>query len=182
MAALFAVLTAVGAFIAIPLYPVPITLQTFFTYLAGAILGGYLGALSQAIYVLLGCIGLPIFAGGKAGFGVLVGPTGGYLIGFIVSAFIIGKLVEIKENPSFIWILASMIFGTLAIYIFGVIQLSVWTKTSIKQAVSFGVLPFLFGDSLKMLMASSISLRVRRFYPSKAHPKLSSGSTTSRCR
>lgn len=164
MAALFGALTATGAFITVPLSPVPITLQTFFTYLAGAILGSHLGALSQAIYVLLGGIGLPIFAGGKAGFGVLIGPTGGYLVGFIAGAFVIGKLVEIKENPSFAWILASIIVGTAAIYVLGVIQLSLWLGTSIEAAISLGILPFLVGDSVKMLMASSAALKIRRYY------------------
>lgn len=162
MTALFAALTAVGAFIVIPSYPVPVTLQTLFTYLAGAVLGGSLGALSQLIYLLLGCIGLPVFAGGEAGLGVLLGPTGGYLMGFIVGSFIIGKLVETKGNPSFTWILISMVIGTLAIYTLGVIQLSLWLKTSIEHAISLGVLPFLIGDSLKILLASFITLRVRK--------------------
>jgi biotin transport system substrate-specific component len=159
--ALFATLTAIGALITIPLSPVPITLQTFFTYLAGAILGSYLGALSQIIYLLLGGMGLPVFAGSKAGFGVLVGPTGGYLLGFVAGAFVIGKLVEIKDNPGFAWILISMSIGTLAIYLFGVIQLSIWMRISIYQSISFGVLPFLIGDSLKMLTASFVTLKVR---------------------
>jgi biotin transport system substrate-specific component len=163
LATLFAALTAAGALIAIPLSPVPVTLQTFFTYLAGSILGSCLGGLSQAIYVLLGAVGLPVFAGGKAGFGVLTGPTGGYLIGFIVGAFIIGKLVEIKENPSFGWILFSMSIGTTVIYLLGVIQLSVWVE-DIHNALIFGVLPFLPGDSLKILLAASIAVRVRHIF------------------
>ena len=76
-AALFGALTAVGAYIIIPLPPVPITLQTLFLGLAALLLGGRLGALSQTVYVLLGVIGLPVFAGGKAGLGVLLGPDGG---------------------------------------------------------------------------------------------------------
>jgi biotin transport system substrate-specific component len=163
MAAVFAALTAVGAFLSIPLpfSPVPVTLQTFFTYLAGAVLGSYLGALSQIIYLVLGGIGLPIFAGGKAGFGVLMGPTGGYLIGFIVGAFVIGKLVKIKGNPSFGWTLFSMSIGTLVIYLLGVIQLSVWVE-GIHNALIVGVSPFLPGDSLKILLAASIAVKVRR--------------------
>jgi len=124
MVSLFVALTAIGSFMTFPLYPVPITLQTFFTYLAGAILGSRLGALSQLVYVLLGCIGLPVFAGGKAGLGVLLGPTGGYLTGFIFSAFVIGGLCEAKQNPSFVWILTSMIIGTAVIYAVGAVQLS----------------------------------------------------------
>jgi biotin transport system substrate-specific component len=75
--AMFGAITAIGAYIVIPLPLVPITLQTFFVSLAAALLGGTLGALSQVIYVLIGVLGLPVFAGGKGGFGVLMGPTGG---------------------------------------------------------------------------------------------------------
>jgi biotin transport system substrate-specific component len=161
-ASLFAALTSIGAFIAIPLYLVPVTFQTFFTYLSGALLGGYLGALSQLIYLLLGCFGLPVFAGFKSGIAVLLGPTGGYLVGFVVGAFIIGKLVEIRAEGGCMWILFSMIMGTLAIYIFGIVQLSLWLKTSFTDAVLFGVLPFLIGDLLKMLLASFITVKVRK--------------------
>jgi Uncharacterized conserved protein len=98
---LFAALTAVGGFISIPLYPVPLTLQTLFTLLAAMILGSVMGASSQIIYVLLGVIGLPVFAGFKAGIGILFGPTGGFLLGFIISAYIIGKIVELKKKRIF---------------------------------------------------------------------------------
>ncbi|MBN1474770.1 MAG: biotin transporter BioY, partial [Syntrophaceae bacterium] len=81
-AALFGALTAAGAFIIIPLPPVPITAQTFFLNVAAVLLGGPLAAASQFIYIMLGVVGMPVFAGGKAGLGVLFGPTGGYLIGF----------------------------------------------------------------------------------------------------
>jgi len=93
-ASMFGAMTAVGAWLIIPFPLVPITLQTLFLNLAAALLGGYLGALSQIIYISLGIIGLPVFAGGKAGFGVLMGPTGGYLAGFIAGAYLMGKLVE----------------------------------------------------------------------------------------
>ena len=111
-ASMFGAATAVGAFISIPIPPVPITLQTLFTYLAGALLGGRLGALSQFVYLLLGVMGLPVFALGKAGFGVLFGPTGGYIIGFIGSAYVIGTMIETKNNPGILWILLSLIAGT----------------------------------------------------------------------
>jgi len=97
LASLFSTLTALGAYISIPISHVPITLQTFFVYLAGAILGSKLALLSQIIYILIGIIGFPVFAYGKAGFGVLIGPTGGYLIGFIIGAYIIGRMIEIKK-------------------------------------------------------------------------------------
>jgi len=160
-ASMFGAGTAVGAYIIIPLPPVPITLQTLFACLAGALLGGRLGALSQVVYVLIGIIGLPVFAGGKAGLGVLLGPTGGYLIGFIAAAYVIGKLIEAKREPGFIRIVFSMIAGMIVIYLFGTIQLSFMARLSIYKSVSVGVLPFLFGDALKIIVAALIYLKLK---------------------
>jgi len=160
MAALFAALTGVGSLIAVPLSPVPITLQTLFVYLAGTVLGSHRGALSQALYLILGSVGLPIFAGGGVGFGTLIGPTGGYLIGFIVSAFVIGKLVEVKKNQNFTWILLSISIGTLIIYLLGMAQLSLWLRMTLFDAFCIGVLPFLIADALKILLAALITVKV----------------------
>jgi len=165
--ALFSALTAIGALISVPLpfSHVPITLQTMFTYMAGALLGSYLGALSQLIYVLMGVMGLPIFAKGSAGISVLLGPTGGYLAGFIPGAFVIGKLAEIKKNPSFRWLLICMTAGTAVVYILGVLQLMNWVRIGVKEAVVVGVLPFTVGDALKMLAAAYMSIRIRKVLP-----------------
>lgn len=160
-AGMFGAMTAMGAYITIPLYPVPITLQSMFSNLAGALLGGYLGALSQVVYVLLGVIGLPVFAGGKAGLGVLLGPTGGYLIGFVIGTFVIGKLIEAKNEPGFGWIVFSMIAGHVAIYGLGILQLSMVAHLSIMKSILVGVLPFLPGDSLKIIASTVITLKIR---------------------
>jgi len=164
LSSLFAILTGIGAFITIPIGPVPITMQTLFTYLAGGVLGGRWGALSQVIYIILGLIGIPFFAGGEAGIGVLVGPTGGYLIGFVVGAYVTGRLIEFRRTSSFVWILFSMVIGTLVIYTLGIIQLSLWLKVCLEKAILIGVLPFIIGDSLKMLLATYITVRVRKLY------------------
>ena len=164
LSSLFAILTGIGAFIAIPIGPVPITMQTLFTYLAGGILGSKWGALSQVIYVILGLIGIPFFAGGKAGIGVLVGPTGGYLIGFVVGAYVMGWLIEFRRSLSFMWILFSMVIGTLVIYTLGIIQLSLWLKIGLEKAILIGVLPFIVGDSLKILLATYITIKIRKLY------------------
>jgi len=160
-AAMFGAVTAIGAYIAIPLPFVPVTLQTLFLNLAGALLGGYLGALSQFVYVLLGVMGLPVFAGGAAGLGVLLGPTGGYLIGFIAGAFVIGKLVELKEKPGFAWIALSMVAGMVVIYLFGILQLMIVADLSFAKALAAGVIPFLPGDFLKIAAAVFITLKLR---------------------
>lgn len=165
--ALFSALTAIGAFILIPLPSslVPITLQTLFTYMAGGLLGGYLGALSQLIYILIGISGLPVFSSGSAGPSVLVGPTGGYLIGFVAGAFVIGNMAETRSNSSFMWLLTCMIVGTTIIYTLGVIQLMNWMKIGLAEAVITGVLPFMVGDALKILLAAYTTHRIRRMLP-----------------
>ena len=158
---LFAALTAVGAFISIPLYPVPLSLQTLFTLLAGMTLGSVMGASSQIIYVLLGVIGLPVFAGFKAGVGILFGPTGGFLFGFIISAYVIGRIIEtIKEKNIFYYLLAGFA-GTVIIYFIGVTQLSLVTGIGIKKALLIGALPFLPGDILKIIAASFIARKFK---------------------
>lgn len=165
LVSLFAALTAVGAFISIPLYPVPITLQNLFTLLAGMTLGSVLGGSSQIIYVLLGIIGLPVFAGFKAGIGVLFGPTGGFLFGFIISSYIIGKIIELKkEKDIFYYFLAGGI-GIIIIYISGITQLSLVTGIGIKKALMVGVFPFLPGDILKIIAASFIASKLKLVIP-----------------
>jgi biotin transport system substrate-specific component len=160
-ASMFGAMTAIGAWLMIPFPLVPLTLQTLFLSLAAALLGGYLGALSQIIYISLGVIGLPVFAGGKAGFGVLMGPTGGYLAGFIVGAYIMGKLIERRDRPGFAWISLSMFAGLLVIYVLGVAQLMMVAQLSLGKAVAVGVLPPLPGDILKILAATIITLKIR---------------------
>lgn len=158
---LFAALTAVGAFISIPLQPIPITLQTLFTLLAGMILGSTLGATSQIIYVLLGIIGLPVFAGFKAGIGILFGPTGGFLFGFIISAYVIGKIIEVKKEKNIFYYLLAGLIGTLIIYIAGIAQLSLVTGIGVKKAIAVGMFPFLPGDILKIIAASFIASKLK---------------------
>ncbi len=160
-ASLFAALTAVGAYITIPLQPVPITMQSLFTHLAGALLGGYFGALSQIIYVLLGVIGLPVFAGGKAGLGVLLGPTGGYLIGYILGACLTGTMIESRRSAGWGWIAFSMAAGNVVFYGIGVPQLSLIAHISLGRAALIGILPFLPGDTLKILAAAGLALKLR---------------------
>jgi len=158
---LFAALTAVGAFISVPFYPVPLTLQTLFTLLAAMTLGSVMGASSQIIYVLLGLIGLPVFAGFKAGIGILFGPTGGFLFGFIFSAYIIGKLIELKKEKNIFYYFLAGFLGIVIIYFIGVIQLSLVTGMGMKKALFVGALPFLPGDILKIIAASSITYKLR---------------------
>jgi biotin transport system substrate-specific component len=160
-AALFGALTAAGAFIVIPLPPVPITAQTFFLNVAAILLGGPLGAVSQFIYVMLGVVGIPVFAGGKAGLGVIFGPTGGYLLGFIIAAFVIGMVNRMRKGAGIFWHIFSMLIGMLIIYSLGSFQLAVVAKMSFHKALAVGVLPFLPGDIIKILLAAIISSQLK---------------------
>jgi len=153
----FALLTALGAYIRIPLpfTPVPITLQTFFVILSGAILGKRLGFLAQASYVLVGVLGLPVFQGYNAGFLYLAGPTGGYLIGFIAAAYITGFLAG--RNAAL-----AMSMGVLAIYAFGVFWLAVGYGAGFAKATELGFLPFIPGAILKLAAALSVYKAIQR--------------------
>jgi biotin transport system substrate-specific component len=161
-ASMFGALTAIGAYISIPFLPVPLTLQTLFTILAGLLLGGPLAALSQLVYVLLGVIGLPVFAGGKAGLGVLLGPTGGYLLGFILGAYVIGALANSRKNAGPVWLFVSIVAGHVIIYGLGVLQLSLIAHLSAAKAIVVGVIPFLPSDALKCAASILVSLKIAK--------------------
>jgi biotin transport system substrate-specific component len=160
-AALMGALTAAGAFITLPLPPVPITAQTFFLNTAAILLGGPLAALSQCIYILLGIIGMPVFSGGKAGLGVLFGPTGGYLIGFILGAFAIGGIIRMKKGAGIFWSIFAMAVGMAVIDLCGVLQLSYVANLTMKKALAVGVLPFLPGDVIKILLAAIVGSQLK---------------------
>lgn len=161
LASLFAALTAVGAFISIPIGLVPISLQNLFTFLAGMVLGSRLGALSQLIYVLLGAVGLPIFSGFRGGLGVLFGPTGGFLIGFIISAYVIGKFTEKLREPKILPYLTIGLLGILIIDMMGVAQLMVVAGIGIKEAIMIGVIPFIMGDLFKVILAAFLAMKLK---------------------
>lgn len=162
LTSLFAALTGVGALITIPLpfSPVPITLQLFFTLLSGLVLGCQFGALSQIVYLLLGGIGLPIFAGGSGGFQALIGPTAGYLWGFVLAAFVVGLFAE--RGRSFGMDVFAVIAGLLIIYIPGTLVLAKVAGISLSKAMPLGVLPFIPGDLIKAGVAVIVNLRVRQ--------------------
>ena len=161
-ASMFGALTAAGAFLSIPLYPVPLTLQDLFMNLAGLLLGARLGAVSQIVYVLLGTAGLPVFAGGKAGLGVLLGPTGGYLIGFIAGACVIGGVRQMRKAPGPGWLLLAVAAGHAAMYALGAAQLSLVAHLSWRKTIMAGVLPFLPGDALKCAASIMVFGRIAK--------------------
>jgi biotin transport system substrate-specific component len=154
LACLFAGLTALGASIVIPLQPVPITMQTLFVLLAGASIGRGWGSLSQWLYVGLGVAGVPLFAGGAAGFAILGGPTGGYLVGFLVAPWVVGTLLRRSDRIG--WQALAFVAGKLVIVTLGVAHLALFHTHDWSQAIAVGALPFLPGGAFKVLAALSI--------------------------
>ena len=157
MAGLFAALTAVGAQVSIPLpLGVPFSLQVLVALLAGAVLGSRAGALSQVIYLLMGAVGLPVFAGRAAGLQVFVGLTGGYLIGFVLAAWVVGRLTE-RESPIGVARGAlAMAAGLIAIYVPGALVLALhWG--SLSRALYYGVVVYLPVDLIKAVAAFAIA-------------------------
>ncbi len=150
----FVILTAFGAYVYIPLpfTPVPITLQTLFVFLSGIYLGASLGSLSQFIYVLLGITGLPIFAMGREGLNIILGPTGGYLVAFPIASFIAGKLISENSTPK--RNILSLLLSLFIIYFSGSLGLALFYKfeISFKNLLFQSVFPFIPGDILKILL------------------------------
>ncbi|MBU4175632.1 MAG: biotin transporter BioY [Actinobacteria bacterium] len=163
----FAVLTGLGAWLRIPILPVPVTLQVLFVLLSGLALGPHLGAASQLLYISAGLCGLPVFAAfPHVGPAVLFGPTGGYLLAFPAAAGITGWVGERlgERNVNGWWACTVACgFGLLVIYAVGAGWLAVWLQMHGKSALlafSLGVKPFLLVDSLKALAASGIGVAI----------------------
>jgi biotin transport system substrate-specific component len=163
--ALFAAIIAAGAFIAVPIGPVPIVLQNLFALLAGLLLGPWLGSAAVAAYLAIGAIGAPIFAGGKGGFAHLMGPTGGFLLGYLLAALaaglIAGKPRADKAAP--LWRIAlAVVVGMAIVYLPGVPRLKAVLNFEWPKAFAIGCLPFLIGDAVKAAAAVIVAPRLRR--------------------
>lgn len=169
LAGLFAAITCVLTIVSIPLpfTPVPITLQVFGVVIAGAILGAKLGFLSQLTYLLIGLVGLPVYSNYGSGPAILFGPTGGFIFGFVVAAFIIGLIIDktsfLKTNMliKYIIILLSMFIGVFVIYTIGVAQLMFVLNVSLKSAIAMGAAPFIVADLIKVFVGSFIAFYAR---------------------
>lgn len=164
---IFAAITAVCAQISIytPFSPVPVTLQVLAVFLSGAILGSRLGVTSQLVYILLGSIGLPVFSGFSGGPQVILGLYGGYIIGFPIASFVIGKLINLYKGKSFtIQIIVncfSMLIGLIIIYVFGIAQYSLLSNVDIVNSIVILVVPFVIPDLLKLSIAAVLAYYVR---------------------
>ena len=141
--------------IPLPFTPVPITGQTFGVLLVGAALGSKRGAAALALYLAEGAIGLPFFAGGAHGLSILTGATAGYLVGFVVAAFVIGHLAEHGLERSARTSFIPFFVGTVIIYAFGVSWLAI-VLGNFSKALALGLIPFLLVDTIKLLAAAIV--------------------------
>ncbi len=162
-AAIFAALIAVMGFIIVPLpfSPVPVTGQSLAIMLAGCLLTTRQAGMAVTTFLMLGVAGIPVFAGGTAGIGVLVGPRGGYLIGFLVGAVVISMLK--KKFPSVLGLFfSSVVGGILVVYALGVFHLNNVTGMGLEAAITAGALPFIPGDIFKAIVAAFVGSAVNK--------------------
>ena len=149
------VLLWLSAKIQLPLYPVPVTMQTLVVLVLGVAYGWRLGVATMALYLVEGAIGLPVFAGSWSeggGLYILYGPTAGYLFGFVVAAGVCGRLAERGWDRSLWTAAAAMVIGNLIIYAMGLAWLAF--QIGAADAVKYGLLPFLLGDALKIVLGA----------------------------
>jgi biotin transport system substrate-specific component len=144
-------LVAASAQLTVPLWPVPMTMQTFAVVLVGAAYGWRLGGATLALYLAEGAIGFPVFAGGAGGIMHLAGPTAGYLFAFVAAAALVGWLVEMGWGKSIVMTTLAMVLGTVVLFAGGLAWLS--TFTGFERAIEVGMLPFLPGAVLKIALA-----------------------------
>jgi biotin transport system substrate-specific component len=154
--AAFIGLISLGAWVSLPFFPVPLTLQTLFVLLAGMIMKRF-AVIPVSLYVVLGALGLPVFHSGVAGFGILLGPTGGYLVGFIFAVLVVGLAYEYTSAPIRI---TGLITGTSIIYACGIAWLIFSLGEGFIPAVMAGLIPFIPGEVIKMYAAYMIEKRL----------------------
>ena len=161
--AVFAVLIAICSWISIPT-TVPFTLQTFAVFLAVGVLGGKRGSLSVLIYILLGAVGIPVFAGFSGGFGILLGQTGGYIVGFLFSALLMWLMESLLGKKT--WVLGlSMVLGLIVCYAIGTVWfMVVYARNAgavgLATVLGWCVIPFIIPDLIKIALALVLSKRL----------------------
>ena len=143
------ILLTVSAKISVPFYPVPMTMQTLVVLFIGLTFGRFLGPLTIFAYLAQGALGLPVFANG-GGFVYLMGPTGGYLLGFFLSAVILSYIADLGWNKSYLLTFMSLLIGSFVIFFIGLTQLGFLLGKSISETISLGLLPFIYGELFKI--------------------------------
>ncbi len=166
LAAMFAALSSIGSKIMVPMYPVPMTLQVLFAIGAGLILGKKAGTLSQIIYLALGLMGIPVFAGAEAGPAIVLKPTFGFILGMIVAAYVGGAMREKWKVKKFAPLLGISLIGDLIIYLIGIpyfymiMNLYLKSQTGILAALQIAMIPFLIPDLVKCVIASLLAYKI----------------------
>ncbi len=156
-----AALTAVAAQIAVPLWPVPVTGQTLAVLLVGLSLGALRGGISMALYALLGIVGLPVFSGSSSGFGVIAGPTGGYIIGFVFAAVLTGWLAQLEWDRKLLRAFLASLAGTVVTFVIGLPWLAVALgklgyPNDLNSVLQAGFYPFVVGGVIKAALGAGI--------------------------
>lgn len=161
LACLFAALISVGSYVVLPVpgSPVPIALQNMFVMLAALLLGPFWGAAAVVIFLFFGALGLPVFSGGTGGFARLLGPTGGYLVGYLPAALAMGFVAQ-KAKLTLPRSLLACVAGEALIYLCGVSRLKTALNISWSRALAAGLYPFLVGDGIKIALASLLGPRL----------------------
>jgi biotin transport system substrate-specific component len=152
----FLIFLTARVYVVIPGNPVPYTLQTLGILVVGGALGLRRGGLAAALYVAIGIVGLPFFAEGKGGLHVILGATGGYLVGFVLAAALVGRLAELGWDRRIGGALGATALGTVAIYLVGVPWLAVTTGMSLGDAIATGFVPFILIDIVKLVVAAVV--------------------------
>ncbi len=151
-----AALTAIAAQVTIPLWPVPITGQTLAVLLVGSSLGALRGTLSMLLYAVLGIVGLPVFSGADSGISIILGPTGGYIIGFVFAAAFTGWIAQRSWDRKILRSILGFLGGTVVTFAIGLPWLAFSLGLTLEQTLVAGLFPFIIGGIVKMAMAASI--------------------------
>ena len=152
LAVLGSIFVALAAQVSVPMFPVPMTLQTLAVLAVGGAYGMRLGAATLALYAIEGAVGLPVFASFSGGYHVIAGPTGGYIIGFIFASGLVGHLVELGWGANIVKLGAAMLIGAAILYVPGLLWLAQFTGA--EKALEFGFYPFVLGDLVKAVLAA----------------------------
>lgn len=151
-----AALTAIAAQIQLPLWPVPVTAQTLAVLLVGSSLGALRAASSMVLYVVLGMVGLPVFSEAGSGVGVILGPTGGYLVGFVFAAAFTGWIAQRSWDRRILRSLLAFAGGTIVTFLVGLPWLAVTLGLDLQQTLEAGLYPFIIGGVIKSVLAAGV--------------------------
>jgi biotin transport system substrate-specific component len=159
-----AALTAIAAQVEVPLWPVPITGQTLAVLLVGSSLGALRGTLSMLLYAVLGIVGLPVFSGAASGMGVVLGPTGGYIVGFVLAAALTGWIAQRSWDRRVLRSLLGFAGGTVVTFAIGLPWLAVTLGLDLQQTLEAGLFPFIIGGIVKSVIAASVMTLGWRYF------------------